>query len=74
MLVLTTGSEGDSENDVIIRDSLGRKLCEVTLLECRRGRKARWGFSAGSEIKINRRMVDRAAYPLDYFGPKQETT
>ncbi len=73
MLVLTVGVD-DPENDVIIRDSLGRKLCEVTLLECRRGRKARWGFSAGPEIIINRRMVDRAAYPLDYFGPKQETT
>ncbi len=70
MLVMSLRTE-DTDDDVIIRDASGRKICEVKLIECNRGSRARIGFTADKrEVLINRRSIDRLAYPGDYAEVK----
>ncbi len=69
MLIISLRTE-DTADDVIIRDAAGRKICEVKLIECSRVR-ARLGFEADkATIRINRRSIDRLAYPNDYPQPE----
>jgi hypothetical protein len=65
VLIISLRTE-DTADDVIIRDASGRKICEVKLIECSRVR-ARLGFEADkASVRINRRSIDRLAYPGDY--------
>ncbi len=64
MLVLTM-RVNDTEDRVIIRDSDGRKLCEISMQEVK-FRRAEIGYESPPDIQINRRPLDRKKYPDDY--------